>query len=75
LIDNEVGQKATEATPAGMAEAIEALFERDLAALSRAARLRAEERHSWERAFTGLMGIYGGLLGDPALAAPARLDG
>ncbi len=74
LIDNEVGQKATDATPAGMAEAIEALFERDLEALSRAARLRAEERHSWDRSFTGLMGIYGGLLGAPDLAAPARLD-
>jgi alpha-1,6-mannosyltransferase len=70
LIDNSVGQKATEATPAGMAEAIEALFERDLEALSRAARLRAEERHSWDRTFQGLMDIYGGLLGSTTAFAP-----
>jgi alpha-1,6-mannosyltransferase len=75
LIDNSVGQKAVEATPAGMAEAIEALFERDLEALSKAARRRAEERHSWDRTFQGLMDIYGGLLGSTAAFAPAlRLD-
>ena len=66
LIDDAVGQKAVEATPAGMAEAIEALFERDLEALSKAARRRAEERHSWDRTFLGLMDIYGRLLGQPA---------
>jgi alpha-1,6-mannosyltransferase len=74
LIDNDVGQKAVEATPAGMAEAIEALFERDLAALSLAARARAEERHSWDRTFHGLMNIYGGLLGSPAAFSAAPLN-
>ena len=75
LIDNDVGQKAIEATPAGMAEAIEALFERDLVALSRAARLRAEERHSWDRTFHSLMDIYGGLIGRPAaFAGPVALN-
>lgn len=63
LIDETVGQRAAAATPAGMAEAIEALFARDLEALSRSARLRAEERHSWDRTFEGLSSIYGGLLG------------
>ena len=74
LIDNEVGQKANEATPAGMAEAIEALFERDLDALSKAARARAEQRHSWDRTFHGLMDIYGGLLGSPAALSAAPLN-
>jgi alpha-1,6-mannosyltransferase len=74
LIDDTVGQRAQEATPAGLAEAIETLFGRDLEALSRAARRRAEERHSWDRTFDGLMDVYAGLLGQPDLAWPARLD-
>ena len=63
LIDEEVGQRAQEATAAGMAEAIDALFARDLHAISRAARQRAEERHTWDRAFQGLMRTYGEVLG------------
>jgi alpha-1,6-mannosyltransferase len=75
LIDDSVGQRAIDATPAGMAEAIEALFARDLEALSKAARRRAEERHSWDRTFGGLMDIYGGLLGaTQAFSAPLHLD-
>ena len=66
LIDDEIGQRAREATGAGMAEAIDALFERDLHALSLAARRRAEERHTWDRTFQGLMGVYGDPLGEPA---------
>ncbi len=76
LIDDTVGQRAHEATPAGMAEAIEALFNRDMVALSKAARQRAVERHSWDRTFDGLMGIYGELLdGTRILASPAVLHG
>ncbi len=71
LIDEEVGQRAQEATPAGIAEAIDALFTRDLHALSRAARRRAEERHTWDRAFQGLMKTYGEVLGADLLP---RLD-
>ena len=63
LIDEEVGQRAQDATPAGLAAAIDALFERDLYTLSRAARLRAEERHTWDIAFQGLMRTYGEVLG------------
>ncbi|MGZ3272271.1 MAG: glycosyltransferase [Caulobacteraceae bacterium] len=74
LIDEEVGQRAQEATPAGMAEAIDALFSRDLEALSRAARRRAEERHTWDRAFQGLMQTYGEVLGCEPRALQPRLD-
>jgi len=74
LIDEEVGQRAREATPAGMAEAIDALFERDLHALSAAARRRAEERHAWRRTFQGLMAVYAELLGIDARRLQARLD-
>jgi len=63
LIDDEVGQCAIEATGAGMAEAIDALFARDLRAISAAARLRAEERHTWDSAFQGLMRTYSQVLG------------
>jgi alpha-1,6-mannosyltransferase len=71
LIDEEVGQVAREATAAGMAEAIDALFARDLAAVSAAARRRAEERHTWDHAFRGLMRTYGEVLGKDLRA---RLD-
>ena len=74
LIDESVGQPALEATPEGLAEAIDALFSRDLAALSAAARRRAEERHTWDRAFQGLMTLYGALLGMDSAALKARLD-
>lgn len=75
LIDEEVGQRAHVATPAGMAEAIDALFARDLHALSLAARRRAEGRHTWDRTFQGLMGAYAELLGASAAALlQPRLD-
>lgn len=61
LIDEAVGQRAQIATPAHLAEAIEALFARDLADLSMAARLRAEQRHGWDATFRGLAGLYTGL--------------
>jgi alpha-1,6-mannosyltransferase len=72
LIDDSVGQRAHSATPAGLAEAIDALFARELPALSRAARTRALERHAWRRTFEDLAGIYGELLGRDLLEEPAR---
>jgi len=63
LIDGHVGQLAARVDPAGLAEAIEALFARDLAAVSRAARARAEQRHGWDTTFEGLTRLYGELVG------------
>ena len=63
LIDEAVGQLAVEATGAGLAEAIDALFARDLHAISAAARRRAEERHTWDRVFQSLTRTYGEVLG------------
>jgi len=68
LIDETVGQRAADVSDAGLADAIEALFARDLHMLSRAARQRALERHSWDRTFEGLMRIYSELLGRPVTA-------
>lgn len=62
LFDDGVGQRARNCEPEGLAEAIEALFERDLWALSAAARRRAEQRHGWDTTFEGLTRIYGELL-------------
>ena len=71
LIDDSVGQVAQRANAQGMADAIEALFSRDLRALSHAARQRAESRHGWSRTFESLMRSYGRLTGVD-LDAPAR---
>jgi alpha-1,6-mannosyltransferase len=74
LIDHSVGQHALTADPAGLAEAIEALFARDLDALSKAARRRAETRHGWAATFEGLVRLYTQLLGAAPRRAPLALS-
>jgi alpha-1,6-mannosyltransferase len=63
LVDEAVGQLAVRATPGDFAEAVAALFERDLDALGRAARQRAETRYSWDATFENLSSLYGELCG------------
>jgi alpha-1,6-mannosyltransferase len=63
LLDDGVGQLAAGVDPASLAEAVEALFARDLGALKLAARRRAETRHSWDHTFEGLTRLYSQLLG------------
>ncbi|HEX8234212.1 MAG TPA: glycosyltransferase [Caulobacteraceae bacterium] len=72
LIDESIGQRAQSASAEHLAEAVEALFAKDQAPVRAAARARALERHSWDRTFTGLMGIYGDLLGRE-VGRPAQL--
>ncbi|MET0272273.1 MAG: glycosyltransferase [Phenylobacterium sp.] len=74
LIDHSVGQLATTADPAGLAEAIEALFGRDLPALSLAARRRAETRHGWAATFEGLIRLYTQLMGANPRRTPLALS-
>jgi alpha-1,6-mannosyltransferase len=62
LIDETVGQRAATADGPGLAAAIEALFARDVAELSVAARRRAETRHGWDTTFEALTRLYGQLL-------------
>jgi alpha-1,6-mannosyltransferase len=62
LIDAEVGQPAENVEPSGLAEAIEALFARDMPEVSRAARRRAETRHGWDATFEALTRLYGQLI-------------
>ena len=65
IVDEAVGQLAERATPGAMAEAVEALFARDPAAVGAAARVRAVERHGWARTFEGLSALYAELCGGP----------
>jgi alpha-1,6-mannosyltransferase len=74
LIDNSVGQLADRAEPALLAEAIEALFARDVAAISAAARRRAESRHGWDTTFENLTRLYGRLAGETRRPAPFALS-
>ena len=76
IVDENVGQLAERASAHAMAEAVEALFTRDLCALGQAARRRAVERHGWASTFEGLSSLYAQLAGGPAparsTARPAR---
>jgi alpha-1,6-mannosyltransferase len=74
LLDAEVGQLAAGVDPASLAEAVEALFARDMNALKLAARHRAETRHSWDNTFGGLTRLYQRLLNNHTRRAPLRLS-
>jgi alpha-1,6-mannosyltransferase len=74
LIDDTVGQLAQGADPENLAQAIEALFSRDLASIALAARRRAETRHGWDNTFEGLTRLYGSLIGATARHAPLALS-
>jgi alpha-1,6-mannosyltransferase len=63
LVDEDVGQLASRATPEAMAEAVAGLFERDLEQIGAQARVRAVTRHGWHATFTGLSTLYGELCG------------
>jgi len=71
-VDEAVGQLATRSDGAAMADAIAALFARDLDLIGQAARRRAEERHGWNSVFEKLGAIYGRLTDNAAfVTAPA----
>ncbi|MDP2215196.1 glycosyltransferase [Phenylobacterium sp.] len=74
LIDETVGQRAHTSHSRHLAEAIEALFARDLEAVSRAARLRAEQRHGWDATFRGLTTLYEDMAGTFVPANPLALS-
>lgn len=74
LIDETVGQHARSSDPADLAEAIEALFARDVTALGLAARRRAVTRHTWDRTFEGLTRHYGQWIGRAVRQRPLALS-
>jgi len=51
LIDEGIGALADAGDASGLAEAIDGLYERDLAQLGRQARLRVERRYTWSSTF------------------------
>jgi alpha-1,6-mannosyltransferase len=63
LVDESVGQLAEPDSPASLAEAIMALYERDLEDLGAAARARVQRRYTWDRAFQAQTAVYARLLG------------
>lgn len=62
-VDDSVGQLARSADPDDYAEAIEALFARDIEALGAAARQRTVDRFAWNCVFEDLSGLYADLSG------------
>ncbi|HEY4749997.1 MAG TPA: glycosyltransferase [Steroidobacteraceae bacterium] len=63
LIDESVGVLAEPNSGTSMAEAIAALYERDLAAVGAAARARVLRHFTWGRAFHNQLAAYASLLG------------
>lgn len=69
-VDDDVGQLAASADPADYADAIEALFARDVEAVGRAARVKAVEQFAWNCVFEDLTMLYGELTGKGEFVAP-----
>ena len=73
IVDESVGELARRAAPADLAEAVDALFDRDVRAVGEAARARAVARHGWNATFTDLSDLYDDLAGH-VRPAPAGAD-
>jgi alpha-1,6-mannosyltransferase len=73
LIDQAVGQHAQTSDADDLAEAIEALFARDVGAISTTARSRAVARHSWDATFEGLTKLYADLIARAGRRTPLAL--
>ena len=63
FVDDTVGMLAEPHSAAGMAEAIAALYERDVAAVGAAGRERVLRHFTWGRAFHNQLATYASLLG------------
>ncbi len=69
LVDDQVGVLAEPHSADSLAEAVTALYERDLDALSANARARVLRQFTWQKTFQGQMAVYRALLdGRPAVA-------
>ncbi len=72
FVDEGVGLLAEPGSGARMAEAVAALYERDLEALGANARARVLRTFTWNRAFQSQMATYNALLGRARVAVPGR---
>jgi alpha-1,6-mannosyltransferase len=66
IVDEGVGQLAASPDADDVAQAIEALFARDIEAVGGSARTRAVERFAWNRVFGDLCLLYSQMSGQPA---------
>jgi len=71
IIDDSVGVLAKPNSGAGLAEAIAALYERDVDAIGAAARARVLRYFTWNRAFHAQLAAYASLVGAQRMAVPA----
>jgi len=69
-VDENVGQLAVSADADDYAQAVEALFARDIEAIGRAAREKAVSQFAWNRVFEDLCMVYGELTGEAAFVNP-----
>jgi len=69
-VDESVGQMATSADADDYAQAVEALFARDIETIGRAAREKAVSQFAWNRVFEDLCMVYGELTGEAAFVNP-----
>lgn len=72
IVDESVGLLAKPADGESMAEAIAALYERDIDAVGAAARARVLKRFTWTQAFTAQVNAYTSLLGARRLHLPTQ---
>ncbi|HEX4389723.1 MAG TPA: glycosyltransferase [Steroidobacteraceae bacterium] len=74
LVDESVGLLAEPEDAASMAEAIDALYERDLDALGANARARVLRQFTWNRAFHTQVNVYASLMGTQRLPLPEGIE-
>lgn len=72
FVDDAVGLLAEPDSPESMAEAIAALYEKDLDALGRTARERVLQRFTWNQAFHTQINAYASLAGARRPVVPSR---
>jgi alpha-1,6-mannosyltransferase len=72
IVDESVGMLAEPGSGESMAEAIVALYERDIEAVGAAARARVLRRFTWTQSFHAQTNMYASMLGSRRVHVPAR---
>jgi alpha-1,6-mannosyltransferase len=72
FVDDSVGMLAQPNSPSSMADAVAALYDRDVEAMGAAARSRVLQRFTWNQAFHAQTNAYAALIGARRPALPAR---
>lgn len=72
IVDRSVGQLAEPLDADSMAEAIDALYARDIEALGTAARARVMQHFTWSQALQAQLATYASIAGAPRIAVPVR---